>query len=208
MFRAGRLSGYTIRPTGRKVEATRQAEQNVSLESLLAAAQQGDRESYRRFLRAIVPIARVLARRRLGGDALVEDVVQDTLLTLHRVRHTWNPARPVRPWLAAIVDRRAIDAIRRQARVRARETFDPQALETFADPAANRDEPAAAAQTVARLMPRLSPKQQEAIELVKVREMSLIEASRYSGQSVASLKVNIHRAIRRLRALATGGEEA
>jgi RNA polymerase sigma-70 factor (ECF subfamily) len=45
----------------------------------------------------------------------------------------------------------------------------------------------------------LSPGQKEALELVKLREMSLAEASAASGQSVASLKVNIHRALKKLR---------
>jgi RNA polymerase sigma-70 factor (ECF subfamily) len=56
------------------------------------------------------------------------------------------------------------------------------------------------------MMAQLTPKQKEALELVKLREMSLAEASAASGQSVASLKVNVHRAIKRLRALAGRGE--
>jgi RNA polymerase sigma-70 factor (ECF subfamily) len=45
----------------------------------------------------------------------------------------------------------------------------------------------------------LSRGQKDAIELVKVREMSLAEASEFSGQSIASLKVNIHRAMKKMR---------
>jgi RNA polymerase sigma-70 factor (ECF subfamily) len=45
----------------------------------------------------------------------------------------------------------------------------------------------------------LSPGQKEALELVNMKEMSLAEASAASGQSVASLQVNIHRAIKKLR---------
>ena len=41
--------------------------------------------------------------------------------------------------------------------------------------------------------------QKEAIELVKIREMTLAEASLASGQSIALLKVNIHRAMKKLR---------
>ena len=44
----------------------------------------------------------------------------------------------------------------------------------------------------------------EAIELVKLREMSLDEASRASGKSVAALKVNVHRALKALRARLKG----
>lgn len=105
----------------------------------------------------------------------------------------------MRPWLAAIVSRRAIDAARRRGRIQARETFDPAGYETFADPAANKLESADSAQQLARMMAELTPKQKEALELVKLREMSLAEASMASGQSVASLKVNVHRAIQRLR---------
>lgn len=48
-------------------------------------------------------------------------------------------------------------------------------------------------------MADLTPRQKEALELVKLKEMSLVEASAQSGQSIASLKVNVHRAIRKLR---------
>jgi DNA-directed RNA polymerase specialized sigma24 family protein len=66
-------------------------------------------------------------------------VVQDVLLTLHRVRHTYDPARPFSHWLAAIARRRSIDALRRRSRVEAVEISDNRAYETFVDPAANRD---------------------------------------------------------------------
>jgi RNA polymerase sigma-70 factor (ECF subfamily) len=97
------------------------------------------------------------------------------------------------------VSRRAIDIARRRGRIGAREVFDQSALETFADPQANRTEAADAADSVARMMADLSPKEREAIELVKLKEMTLAEASAVSGQSIGSLKVNVHRAIRRLR---------
>lgn len=130
---------------------------------------------------------------------MAEDVVQDSLLTIHRVRHTYEPGRPVEPWLAAIVSRRAVDAMRRRGRQDRREVHDPAALETFADPGAKSSDAGDSAQTLARMMAELTPKQKEALDLVKLREMSLAEASAVSGQSIASLKVNIHRAIRKLR---------
>jgi RNA polymerase sigma-70 factor (ECF subfamily) len=173
---------------------------------MLAAAQGGDADAYRAFLKAILPFARGIARRRAPTADSAEDIVQDALLTIHRVRHTYMPGRPVRPWLAAIVSRRAIDAARRHGRIGARETHNPVAYETFADEAANRSEDAAlSADAVGRMMDGLTPRQKEAVELVKLKEMSLAEASAASGQSVGSLKVNVHRAIQRLRRGSPGG---
>ena len=166
----------------------------------MAAAQDGDNAAYARLLREILPFLRVLARRRCHDPDRCEDIVQDVLLTLHRVRHTYEPNRPFTPWLEAICDRRAIDALRKRGRRLAHETQDEHAYETFADPGANKDlEAGDAAQALMAMIAALPPGQREALELVKVKEMSLLEASAVSGQSVGSLKVSVHRAIKALR---------
>jgi RNA polymerase sigma-70 factor (ECF subfamily) len=52
----------------------------------------------------------------------------------------------------------------------------------------------------------LPPSQKTAIELVKLKEMSLKEASAVSGMSVPALKVATHRAIKSLRTALRAGE--
>jgi RNA polymerase sigma-70 factor (ECF subfamily) len=140
----------------------------------------------------------VVRNRGLWADG-AEDVLQDVLLTVHRIRHTYEPGRPVKPWLSAIATRRAIDAMRRQSRVGAQEVHNELAFETFADPQANKEEDGDTVRELARMSRGLSKGQKEALHLVKLKEMSLVEASAVSGQSVASLKVNIHRAIKKMR---------
>ncbi len=166
---------------------------------LLVAAQAGDAAAYGLFLRSITPFVRAMARRRSWSEDAIEDVVQDVLLTVHRVRHTYEPGRPVKPWLAAIAARRSIDALRKRGRVTRQEIHHPGAYETFADPDANNPGAAASAAALEPMLAMLTPAQKEALELVKLREMSLVEASAASGQSIASLKVNIHRAMKKLR---------
>jgi RNA polymerase sigma-70 factor (ECF subfamily) len=166
----------------------------------MAAAQGGDGAAYSRLLREILPYVRAIARRHHSTPDRLEDVTQDVLLTIQRVRHTYDPSRPFSAWLGAIAHRRSIDAVRRKVRTDASETFSPIAYETYADPAANKDmaaneDNAALAEAIAAL----PPGQRQAVELLRLKEMSLAEASAASGQSVGALKVGLHRAIRALQ---------
>ena len=88
---------------------------------LMARAQSGDRDAYRRLLEEITPYLRAHAARRHRDTGDAEDAVQDILLTLHAVRHTYDPNRPFGPWLLAIANHRLIDRLRRQRRQRSRE---------------------------------------------------------------------------------------
>jgi RNA polymerase sigma factor (sigma-70 family) len=167
---------------------------------LMTNAQDGDRASYDLLLREIVPFIAAVAGREHRSKDRVEDVIQDVLLTVHRVRHTYDPSRPFKPWLAAISHRRSIDLLRRRSRRVARETSDDKAYETFADPQANRAmEVYASTDGLNEAIAGLPQQQREAVELLKLRELSLVEASQVSGRSVAALKVSVHRAIKSLR---------
>jgi RNA polymerase sigma-70 factor (ECF subfamily) len=197
-FRSRWLSGYI----GHGAEDRLTIDERKNVEDgwgeLLAAAQKGDAAAYRVFLTSVTPFIRAVVRSRRCTDE-INDVVQDSLLTVHRVRHTYEPGRPVKPWLAAIATRRAIDSRRRRGRIGAREMHNDPAYETFADPQANKEETGDPARSLSQMTSGLSPGQKEAIALVKLKEMSLVEASAISGQSVAALKVNIHRAIKKMR---------
>ncbi|MDE2228529.1 MAG: sigma-70 family RNA polymerase sigma factor [Alphaproteobacteria bacterium] len=177
--------------------------------ALMARAQDGDRKAYETLLRQAVPYIRAVVRRIHAAPDRSEEVVQDVLLTVHRVRHTYDPARPFGPWLAAIARRRSIDALRRRRRTEAHEVSDAVAYETFADPAANRqEEKLATAAGLNAAVAGLPARQREAIRLLKLRGLSLAEASVESGTSIAALKVNVHRAIKSLRKRMTGENES
>jgi RNA polymerase sigma-70 factor (ECF subfamily) len=169
---------------------------------LMAAAQAGDRACYERLLREITPFIRALVRRHCSHQHDIEEMVQDTLLTVHRVRQTYDPGRPFAPWLAAIAARRSIDALRRRTRISRFEQAEAGEYETFGDLAANNDmEAVRSAEEVGELLKRLPPRQREALEALKLRELSLVEAAAASGQTVGALKVNSHRGLKALRAL-------
>ena len=205
-IRAGGLSAAIAAPYPREAQHLESgAETDRQWSSDMAAAQAGDSVAYAGLLRAIVPFLRMVIRRQhVPGDE-VDDIVQDTLLSIHRVRHTYDPSRPLLPWLAAIAQRRAFDGRRRRARVDTLEVAAPELLETFPDLSANNKIEANDEHSwLRRAVATLTPKQREAVELVKLRGLSVAEAASMSGQSQGAIKVNVHRALQALRSLYKG----
>ena len=188
--------------------------EQVDWSKRMALAQGGDREQYRALLLEIEPYLRSIARRCFKHPADAEDAVQDVLLTVHSVRHTYDPHRPFAPWLAAIANRRVIDRLRSETRKKAREieltpeheSFSREAFahETFSQAATNHD--GIAERALHEAIGKLPPEQRDAIRMLKLSEMSLKEASRMSGRSIAALKVATHRAVTNLRKLLKGGQ--
>jgi len=177
----------------------RHATRDADWSRLMARAQSGDPNAYRRLLEEIVPYLRTIVARWYRDQRDVEDTVQDVLLTLHTIRHTYDPNRPFTPWLAAIAKRRAIDRLRRQRRSKLGEAALRAEHETFVQPRANIDEGGARDEALRRAVASLPPGQRQAVVLLKLQEMSLREAAAASGMSIAALKVAMHRALKNLR---------
>lgn len=173
---------------------------------LMAAAQGGDQRAYAAVLQEASMFVRVIARRYHRDGGAVEDVVQETLLSIHRIRHTYEPGRPVEPWVAAIAKARAIDALRARTRRAAVETeARPEVVAAVADTTArNAFE---VGEEIAAALKALPPGQRAAVQLLKIEELSLNDAARASGRSVPALKSLLHRAMLSLRASLTGGRD-
>ncbi len=184
-----------------KAEAAEDA-RDRALAALMAAAQDGDRIAYARLLRDCEPIIRRAGRRVGVIDDRIEDVVQDTLLTLHNARQTYDPKRSFTAWLSVIAQRRAVDVLRRTGRTGRREVHAPVAYETEPDAQADGEralQTAGDARELGDAIAGLSAVQREAVERLALREQTLAEASADTGRTTGALKVNLHRAIKALR---------
>ena len=160
----------------------------------------GDAAAYRRFLEAVTPYLRGLARRgceRYGasiGDS--EDVVQETLLALHLKRGTWDVARPIGPWIATIARNKLIDALRRGGRrvnVPIDEVMETLEAHESADEADTRD--------ADRLLARLNDRQREIVRSISIEALSSRETAQRLGMSEGAVRVALHRALKTLAAL-------
>ena len=161
---------------------------------LMAAAQGGERQAYEQLLRELDAWLRRYYARRLPAAA-AEDARQDALLAVHAKRHAYTPSKPFGPWLAAIARHKWIDHLRDASRFAALSFHDEIPIE-------DRSEAALSAVAVDVLLRRLKPAQARVIRLVKLEGVSIEGASGATGQSAALVKVNIHRGLKKLAALA------
>ncbi|WP_200845191.1 sigma-70 family RNA polymerase sigma factor [Roseomonas sp. 18066] len=182
-------------------------ELELKLARSMVAAQAGDAAEYRILLAGCVPVIAAAVRAQgFRGDA-VDDVVQDTLLAVHRARHTYDPARPFLPWLRAIARRRSVDALRRRGRQPGRAAAVPGGYDSIPDPAEAADSRLEAQdrrRQLASALRGLPQAQRQAVEQLAMAERSLEDTAQATGRSKGALKVNLHRAIKALRARLTG----
>lgn len=164
-----------------------------SLSRLMGLAQGGDARAYRAVLAESQKWLTRYFARRINPSA-IDDLVQDTLVSVHRKRASFDATRPYLPWLAAIARFRWIDQLRRNYRANESELHD----EMIADP----HDPAVLAKIgLDRLLGFLPDGQAEAIRLVKIEGLSIAEAAAQTGQSEPLVKVNIHRGIKKMATL-------
>lgn len=167
----------------------------ATLARLAALAQRGDRQAYAAMLTACRTWLLRYYRRKVPPEQ-IDDLVQDTLLSVHRKLASYDPARPVIPWLAAIARYRFVDHLRIAYRTAANAV-----LEDDSAIAEDEEQTVIARLSLDRLFAALPEAQCRAIELVKIEGLSVSEASASTGQSESLVKVNIHRGLKRLAAL-------
>jgi RNA polymerase sigma factor (sigma-70 family) len=193
-------NGFPARPAAGMREAV--IAKDKVLTALMLRAQCGSEGAYARLMQELPPLIAKMIRRQLASAALSdqEDLLQEVLISVHTARATYDPARPFIPWLKAIVVNRAIDFLRRQQRSAKGQTLTDEMAAGIADESAGdiaiRYDAVDALQKAIRKLPA---GQRSAIELLKLREMSLREAAATTGMSTSALKASVHRAVRTLR---------
>jgi len=160
----------------------------------MAAAHRGDKRLYERLLRETAVAIDRYIRRRFGALSFVDDCVQECLLAVHNARHTYNPERPFRPWLFALVRNKTIDLLRRSyAEHPLSEELDAHSLPAPAAPELEAD--------AEDILARLKPQFRSALVLTKIEGYSLGEAADRTGISETAMKSRVSRALRAAEAM-------
>lgn len=168
---------------------------------LMRAALNGDSRSYARLLHEVTPVLRgvVLAKGRSLTREHREDIVQEVLMAIHRKRHTWQSDLPIRPWLYAIARHKVIDAFR------AKGSAVHLPIEDFEQVLAAEDAPdGLAARDVAGLIGRLDRRSAQIVRAVGIEDEPTATVGARLGMTEGAVRVAMHRAMKRLAALAKG----
>ena len=148
---------------------------------------------------ALVHLVGPALHRYFLSDAVsrthADDLLQETWLRIHRVRHTYRSGEPVLPWFYAIARHVRIDHFRKVSRTSGREEKLTDESETNLVGSSDH----AALEELDALLAPLPASQREVIEMLKVAGMSLEEVARATSSTVGSVKQRVHRAYKRLR---------
>ena len=166
------------------------------LELLMARYQDGDFSAATALVHRISPQLHRFFVAQLVSRSEADDLLQETWLRIHKVRHTYRAGEPVLPWFYAIARHVRVDHYRKTIRTSARE----QRLEEISGVAAtNPQESTHSRDSLAALLAPLSESQREILEMLKVAGMSLEEVARATSSSVGSVKQKVHRAYKKIR---------
>ncbi|MCB1749086.1 MAG: sigma-70 family RNA polymerase sigma factor [Gammaproteobacteria bacterium] len=160
----------------------------------MARAQAGDGAVYERLLGELGNAIEAYIRVRFGALDLIEDCVQECLLAVHRARHTYDPARPFRPWLFTLVRHQTIDVLRRGRRQEGR------------PPSAPVDDVEAVQRRLdgVKVLEGLAPDHREAVALTQYAGFTAAEAADWLNISESALKARLRRGLAAIRKMLDG----
>jgi len=160
---------------------------------LMSQAQQGDEECYATLLEELGDVIAAFLNTRFGPIDLIEDCVQECLISIHSARHTYDTKRLFRPWFFAIVRNRTIDLLRSQKCYKS--ALEKNIVEQEEYSAISIEDEI----NKSMVFSMLPPSYRDVLLLTKVSGFSTAEAAQKLGISESSVRVSIHRGIKETR---------
>lgn len=166
------------------------------LELLMVRYQGGDFAAATALIHRVSPQLHRFFVAQLTSRSHADDLLQETWLRIHRVRHTYRPSEPVLPWVYAIARHVRVDHFRKAMRTQIREKRLAEITDVAANTNAGQRGPG---DDLAKLLAPLPESQREVLEMLKITGMSLEEVARATSSTVGSVKQKVHRAYKKLR---------
>ena len=172
-------------------------DQKLSLEGLMRLAQSGNKKAYAALFRAITPLIKAFVAKRISNMADVDDVVQETLLSIHHAGHTYDTKRSFKVWMFTIARNRLNDYLRRIYKDRA---FTEISLDdiTYEISAEDVTEGPKQSEYIDKVLDLLPEKQKEIVSMMKIEGFTAEDTAKKMNMSVSAVKVAAHRAYKLL----------
>ena len=164
----------------------------------------GDRGAFDVLYRRYSPTAYGLAYRITGQQLLAQDVVHDAFMALWRAPEAFDPARGAfRTFFLSLVHHRAVDTVRREERIRARQqrasNLEPAADEDPAEGVADAAEVAERRVEVRAALETLPPEQRQVLEMAYFDGLTQVQIADRLRIPLGTVKTRTLAAMRKLR---------
>jgi RNA polymerase sigma-70 factor (ECF subfamily) len=188
-------------PPGRALEEDRDRQRAVA-NSAMDRYARGEEAAFSELYDALAPRLHQYLLRQTRDASRADDLLQQTMLHIHRARGRFRAGAEVLPWAFAIARRLVIDSVRRRppevpAGDEADGSKEPTGRERAADDLLDSKR---LAQAVERELARMPELHRVAFELTKKEGLSVKEAAEVLGTTVTAVKLRAHRAYVALRA--------
>lgn len=172
-------------------------EPDENLSALMQKAIDGDKLAYDKVLTEIALMLRPFFAKRLSNKNEIEDVIQETMISIHKSRHTYNNERPFKPWVFAIAKYRLADYLRSHY---ARNVKYVENIDYVAEsPDLNVTEPGFNYELLKKEVYKLKGKQPMILHLIHNEGLTSKEVARKLRMTESAVKVSAHRAYKILR---------
>lgn len=167
------------------------------LKELMLLSLEGDKVAYEKFLKEVNFLLKSFLHKTLGSKQkskiAVDDLIQDTLISIHKKRDLFKKDMAVLPWIFSIARYRMIDVIRSESR---RPTHEWNYESEYLTATEFQEHMPASGE---ELLEGISVQNKEILLMAKVEDIPLAEIAEKKNISLSAVKVSIHRSLNTIR---------
>ena len=168
-----------------------------NLEALMRLAQAGDKRAYTGLLQETSRFLRPFLAKRLSQASEVDDLLQEILLSIHKARHTYDGARPYKPWVFSIAKFRLLDHLRVHYADQLHHAIELSEVENILPEPVT--DSAMTYESISGAVDKLPDKQAIILQMMHQQGYTAKEVAAKIGMKESAVKVAAHRAYKVLR---------
>lgn len=171
-------------------------QRNIRWKQWMVAAQAGDQKAYEDLLVEVSSALRAFLRKRLNQAEQVEDVLQETLMGIHKAKPTYDPSRSFATWVYAIARYKFTDYLRARERRLNRFSEDAEIDNLSEIPKEDQSE---IQDLIEEALLGLKSRDRHIVHQLKIEGRSIKEVAQEMNMSESAVKVAAHRAYKTMK---------